>query len=57
MMWELWFGGGMGSVMRWEVGCLEGVARSAEGVFVLAGVWELGLGLGVFLWGGVGVLN
>ena len=31
-MWEMLFGGGLGSVMRWVVGCVEGVARSAEGV-------------------------
>ena len=62
-MWEMLFGGGLGSVMRWVVGCVEGVARSAEGVCVcvcvyvyvcvcvLGGLWESGLGLGVFLCG------
>ena len=33
-MWEMLFGGGLGSVMRWVAGCVEGVARSAEGVCV-----------------------
>ena len=36
-MWEMWFGGGLGSVLRWVVGCVEGVARSAEGLCVCVG--------------------
>jgi len=50
-------GGGCGLVevwvRRWLVGCVEGVARIAEGVCkcVLGGLWESGLGLGVFLCG------